>query len=191
LSQIYKPLTSGGPIPPNIPTQFDTQDGNAVPSANILIVNAYDTTQNNNNGIETKGGISAGDPPGTGTSNELDIYLTNRLQASGSTVGSVTTPIATMNLGAVAGNYAWEFYVSGYEPTAPSGTAYNILSCIRTTGAAATLVSTSDESFVEDPALATSDVQVTVSGNSVVVNAIGIAGLTINWNVIGIYTFIG
>lgn len=190
MSQIYKSSTSSSPISPDIPTQFDTQDGNAVPSANILIVNAYDTTENNDNGIETKGGTASGDPPGTGLSNELDVYLTNRLQASGSTVGAVTTPIATMNLGAVAGNYAWEFYVSGYESTAPSGTAYNILSCVRTTGAAATLVGTSDESYVEDADLATSDVQVTVSGNNVVINAIGIAGLTINWNVIGIYTFI-
>jgi hypothetical protein len=37
LSQITKTLTSGGPIPPNIPTSFLLDDGNsAVPAANII-----------------------------------------------------------------------------------------------------------------------------------------------------------
>ena len=128
---------------------------------------------------------------GTGTSNELNVTLTNRLQGSGNTIGAVTTTIATMNLGATPGNYAWEFYVSGYEPTAPSGTGYNIQSCIRTDGATATLVAISDETYVEDAALGGSDVQITVSGNSVNVTVIGIAGLTIHWNVVANYVFVG
>lgn len=39
MSQIYKTLTSGGPIPPNIPTSFLLDDGNsAVPAANVIQV---------------------------------------------------------------------------------------------------------------------------------------------------------
>lgn len=183
MSQIYKTLTSGGPIPPNIPTSFVTDvNPSSIPIANIENIIGGTTTVNNVKGIQTDG--SSG-------SNTITIQLTNRIQGSGNTVGATTTTIATMNLGATPGNYAWEFYISGYEPTAPSGTGYNIQSCVRTTGAAATLVSTSDETYVEDPALGASDAQITVSGNNVNVTVIGIAGLTIHWNVVGSYVFIG
>ncbi len=39
MSQIIKTLASGGPIPPNIPTSFVTDNGTATPALNILNVN--------------------------------------------------------------------------------------------------------------------------------------------------------
>jgi len=45
LSQITKTLTSGGPIPPNIPTSFLLDDGNsAVPTANVIQVHGVGST---------------------------------------------------------------------------------------------------------------------------------------------------
>jgi hypothetical protein len=61
LSQITKNLTSGGPIPPNIPTSFLLDDGNsAVPVSNVVIVHG-DT------GVDTS----------LGASNEIVITVTN------------------------------------------------------------------------------------------------------------------
>jgi hypothetical protein len=184
MSQVY--LTAPVSSSPAVPTSFVTQDGTAVPVANVLIINGLDSTENNANGIITKGGVV-----GTGTANEVDVVITNRLQGSGSTVGAVTTQIATMPLGATPGNYAFQVYASGYTTTGPAGTAYSIVSSIRTNGATATLIATSDETFVEDASLAASDLQVDVSGNNVVINATGIVGITIDWNVVCTYIFIG
>lgn len=183
--------TTAGSLPPSVPTEFDTQSGNAVPDSNILIIDAFDTTEDNVNGIETKGGVAAGNPPGTGSTNEVSIYLTNRFHGSGITNSAVTTTIATLALGATPGNYSIEVYASGFEPSGPLGTSYNIVSCVRTTGLAATLVGISEETFVEDAGLNASDLQVTVSGNNVIVQAIGILGLTINWKVVANYVFTG
>ena len=45
MSQIYKPLSSGGTIPGNIPTKFLLDDGNiAVPLANEIIVHGVGAT---------------------------------------------------------------------------------------------------------------------------------------------------
>lgn len=190
MSQIFKTLTSGGPIPPVIPTEFDTQDGNAVPAANILIIDAFDNRENNNNGIETKGGVAAGDPPGTGAPNEVSIYLTNRLQGTITTTGLQTLPFITFTP-TVIGTYAIEVRVAAYNTTASLGAGYSVFGTARFDGVNSTICGTPDKITNEEGAMSAANVTMTVSGANILVNGVGYAANDINWSAVGLYTFVG
>jgi hypothetical protein len=72
MSQIYKPLTSSGPIPPNIPTSFQTDSGVAVPAANIL--NVFGGT--------TLAGTTPLHTTGAGNTVTIDAQITQAIAAS-------------------------------------------------------------------------------------------------------------
>ena len=185
MSQIIKTLTSGGPFPPNIPTQFNTQDGNAIPAANILIVNGFDSIENDANGIITKGGVV-----GTGTANEVDVIITNRLQGTVITNGLVTSPIITFTP-TVIGTYAIEARVSAYNTTSTLGAGYSMFATIRFDGTDSNLCGTPDRIVNEEGAMSAANCSVTVSGANVLINGVGYALQTINWSAVGLYTFVG
>jgi len=184
VSQIYKSLTSG-PVPPTVPTSFVTQDGTAVPAANILIVNGLDSTENNDNGIITKGGVA-----GTGTSNEVDIVLTNRLQGSVTTVGAASGDIITF-VPTVVGTYSLEYRAAAYNTTSVLGAGYSMFGAIRFDGVNSNICDTFDEIVNEEGAMSGVDIAVVVSGASVILRSTGYLGQTINWSAVGLYTFIG
>lgn len=190
MSQIYKPLTSGGPIPPTIPTEFETQDGSAIPAANILIVDAFDVTENNVNGIDTKGGVAAGDPPGTGATNEVSIYLTNRLQGSATTVSTGTADIITF-VPTVIGTYSMEFRVAAYNTTSLLGAGYSLFGAIRFDGANSNICDPFDAIDNEEGTMGNTGLDIVVSGANVILRATGYLAQTINWSSVGLYTFIG
>ncbi len=190
MSQIYKSAASISPLPPAVPTSFNTQDGNAVPSANILLVNAYDSIENNANGVTTKGGVASGDPPGTGATNEMDIYLTNRLQGTTTTVGLVTSPIITFTPTAV-GTYAIEIRVAAYNTTSTIGAGYSVFGTARFDGANSNLCGTADRIVNEEGAMSSANCTFTVSGANILINGVGYAAQTINWAAVGLYTYVG
>lgn len=179
MSQIYKSATGSTPA---IPTSFVTQDGTAVPAANILIVNGFDSTENNANGIITKGGVV-----GTGTANEVDVIITNRLQGTGSTVGAVTTDVVTFPLGATPSTYVVEANFVAFEATTPAGSGYSLFGTIRTTGIAASLVGTPDKINNENTVLIPANADIIASGNNLILRVTGVAGLTVNWSCVGYY----
>lgn len=173
---------TSGPVPPAVATSYVTDvNSPAIPIANVLNVFGNDTTANNNNGIRTDG--SSG-------SNTLTVQLTNRLQGTGTTIGATTADLVTFSLGATPGAYNFELKVIGFDAVTPSATGFTILGTMRTSGAAATLVGTPDETVVEDVAMITADVDMVASGNNLIIRSTGVAGLTINWNVFALYTFI-
>lgn len=182
MSQIYKTIASG-PIPPTIPTTFVTDvNSPAIPAANILNVLGNDTTENNANGIRTDGSSGG---------NTLTVQLTNRLQGNTTTVGAVTGNVVTFALGATPGTYAVEARISGFESITPAGVGYSLFGSIRTTGAAATIVGTVDRINNEEAALVAATATMIASGNNLIIQVTGVAGLTINWSAVALYTFVG
>lgn len=174
--------TSSGPVPPDVPTSFVTDDGTAIPAVNILNVFGIDSTEDNNNGILTRANPNLG--------NTVDIVLTNRITGTVTTVNATPTIISTFPLGAIPGVYTFDVQIAAYDVTDTAGVGYFIEGSIRTTGAAGVVVGTPDKVINEEAPTVTCDANLTVSGNNAVITVTGIAGKTINWRVLSIYIFV-
>ncbi len=177
--------SQSAPPPPQVPTSFVTQNGTAVPAANILLVDGFDSTENNANGIITKGGVV-----GTGTANEVDIVLTNRIQGTVTTAGAVTSAIVTFTP-TVIGTYSFEVRIAAYNTTASLGAAYSLFGSARFDGVNSNLIDIVDKITNEEGAMSAANSSFTVSGANILVNGIGYAAQTINWGAVGLYTFVG
>lgn len=184
MSQFFQSVTAGA-LPPSVPTSFVTDDGTAVPLANILIVNGLDSSENNINGIISKGGVI-----GTGTSNDVDIVMTNRLQGNTTTVGSSTSPMITFTP-TIIGTYSIECRVAAYNVTSTLGAGYSMFFAVRFDGVNSHLTDAEDVIDNEEGAMSSAGVSVTISGANILINGIGYALQTINWSSVGLYTFIG
>lgn len=115
---------------------------------------------------------------GAGT---IDLSVSNELFGSGTTIGAVTADLITIPLGLVAGTYQFEARVKGFESTGPAGCGYNVYATFITDGASATLVG-NQSVFNEDPSLSTADAYFVASGNNAILQVLGVALLTIDWN---------
>lgn len=184
MSQIFK--GSSGSNPPTVATSYETDNGTAVPAANILIVHATDSTENNNNGIVTKGGS-----PNTAASNEVDIVLTNRVTGQITTNNIGPTDIVTFNLGSTPGVYMFQAAVSAFNVTDTEGAAYAFTASARTTGAAAFEVGSEVRDIFEEGGMTSANCTFSVSGNTILVSGTGLAGKTIHWDCLIDYRFVG
>ncbi len=176
MSQIIKNLLSG-PVPPAVPTSFVTQDGTAVPLANILIVNGFYSSENNDNGIITKGGVA-----GTGTSNEIDLIITNRETGTVTTADDTLTTIITLPMGTTPAAIYVYGNVQAFNSTTPAAGTYSFSGGFRTDGATATELGTELHDEFEDPSLVSADVFLMASGNNIILQVQGVAATSINWN---------
>jgi hypothetical protein len=174
LSQIYKSLTSG-PVPPTVPTQFTADDATiGVPAANNFNLFSRDTSDNNDNGIQTT-------TDANGSANHY-TELTNRMTGAVTTTDATQTTIITFVLPAVAGTYYVFGNVQAYTSTGPAGGSYSFSGGYLTNGAAVTELGTEFQDTFESASFVTADIFLDTSGNNVILSVQGLAGTTINWN---------
>lgn len=175
--------TTVGPSPPTVATSYVTDvNSPAIPALNILNVIGGDTSDSDNFGIRTDG--SSG-------SNTLTVQLTNRVRGNVTTTNATPTTIATLVLSATPGVYEINGSVAAFDVTDTAGASYSFTSGIRSTGALAIEIGTQFSTNFEELAMETADINVTVSGNSILIQVIGIAAKTIDWDCLFTYRFIG
>jgi len=129
-------------------------------------------------------GIDVAGNPGTNT---LTISQETAFDGTGTTVGATTVDLLTLSLGATPSCYTLEARVAAFDSSTPSGGGMWALGAFRTDGAAATEIATESENELLDAALAAAEVDWIASGNTAILRANGVAGLTINWSAEGEY----
>lgn len=171
MSQAGITNTSSGPVPPAVATSYVTDAGTAVPVANILNVLGNDSTANNDNGIST-----------TGAGNTVTVVLSNRFTGQVTTTDATVTPIVTIPLAATGTTYSVSGVVTVRVPATGDGASYDFSSAIKTNGVAAIEIGTEYPTTFEDASLVLANITFVASGNNGVLNVIGVAATTINWD---------
>jgi len=183
MSQIFRDSTAG-PVPPSVPEQFTADDGNiGIPVANNYNILSRETTDNNLQGIQT-----TVDPNG---SDNHYIELTNRISGFISTNDATPTTIVTFPLGATPGVYSFQGSLEAFNTTDIAGAAYTWTAGVRTTGAAGIQIGTEFKDVFEEAAMSTADFDVSVSGNNLIIQVVGIAAKAIDWRALVTYRFVG
>ncbi len=180
MSQIYLGVQGS----PSVPTQFTADDATiAIPLGNNLNVLSRDTSDNNDNGIQT-----TADPNG---GQNLYIELTNRVTASVTTVDATPTVLLTFPLGSTPGTIIAWGDLTTYSSSLLSGSSYTFEGAAFTNGITATEIAVENKNIFEPAAMAAADFTLGVSGNNAVITVVGIVGQTINWSALFNYRFVG
>ena len=90
--------------------------------------------------------------------------------------------IVSFDMGTFAGVYTIEGKISALNVTDVAGAGYFFSAAFRTTGAVGTLIDVSYGINFEEAAMLTADYNVIVSGNDIVIQAVGILNKELHWS---------
>jgi hypothetical protein len=185
--------TVGGPAPPpppNVATSYTTNynanftaTGTAIPQANVLNVIGGSNSINNDNGIATQA-----NPNMMGN---LITLLTNRL--FGAQTSSGTTPLNLITFTLTASGpavYRFAFDITGRDTVSGLGVGYTLDGSARTDGTTATVIAVPFIDHDEDSPFLLAEIDLIVSGNSVILQVTGIGVETIAYKAVGTYVVV-
>lgn len=174
MSQIYKTVAST----PSVATSYHTDDGDAVPAANILNILG-----------QTGSGITT-----SGAGNTVTInFVASDVVGNVTTVGAQTLTLLSVPLGSSAGVYTVDIKIVAFctaGPDANNGNGYTVTGAVLTSGVTATKLGTEAIDEFEGIVAIVRPV-FTTSGNNAIITITGLAGDTINWRAEAEYIFRG
>ncbi len=109
------------------------------------------------------------------------------ISGTATSVNGSIEDLITVSLAATGKVYRFYFMITGRETTSDDGLGYHLFASAKTDGVAATLIQTEFIDADEDAALTTADIQFVTSGNDMILQVTGVAGLTISYLAIGNY----
>lgn len=141
--------------------------------------------------IQLTGGTSQISIVSNPGSHLLAFSISNQISGTTTTVGAVTGNVITFPMGATPGTYQINCKVAGFATAAgPLSSGYELIGCVRTTGAAGFVIGTVDKVINEEAGMTAGDATIVVSGNNFIIQVLGVAGKTIDWKADLIYTFV-
>ena len=175
MSQIFK-SSADGPTPPVVATSYVTNNGTAVPAANILNV------------------LGSGGAVTSGSGNTITVSLQNGQIDQIQTIDNTTATLVTIPLGIVPRTYTFDVRIAALSISGTAsglGGGFQIFTSVRTDGLVGTVIDISDiVSRVDQPALNQIGAAVSISGNNMIVQVTGQTGNTINWGSFSVYVYI-
>ena len=179
----------GGPVPPTVATQYNTDfNGPAIPNNNILNVFGRESGDNNDNGIQTDGSTTQPLPHNT-----LTVQLTNRQTGHVQTTGAEIVPVILFAvIVGQPGTYKFLVRVTAYDSTNIRGASFLVNGTCVSDGATGVLQGTEVVIMEGDTTTFNADmVTFNVVGPAVEIDVGGVAATTINWGGLLEYGFQG
>jgi len=176
MSQFFQGTTAGS-LPIIVPTSFITDDGTAVPAANVL-------------NVLGGAGINTYADPDPGDNLYISAY---EILGAVTTTDDTPTSLISYSLGVGVGVWLYSFRLVVYNLTDILGTGTDIKFSSRTTATTAIGIGNPSYFFFEDVGMETLDVAISYAQNPNFLNiaVTGLVGKTLNWKIEGTFIFVG